>query len=442
MVARSRHQANAETSASQRFFAGMMALALMLMLVGLMAFCGWVFVQRMTRLYRGAIYPNVYALGIHLGGKLPEEAATALAHIADDIDIGLLVLTDDERRWSYPWSMGGLQIDTQGTAQAAYEVGRGGTWQDRANVWLYYHDVTPRFLFDTPTAHALLAELDAEASQPPVDPTIRLENGEVVVTPGEAGRVLDIPTTLAHLREAGGRPDRHEVPLSFEVIAPVELDADRISAEAEAILTRQITLLTYDLLMEQTYRWALDRSQIATWLYLVPGPGGQLTVDINQYAIRDTLMMLAEGFGDGRGFRYDEAAARVFRAFEAGETQLWLYLTYPEHTYIVAPGDTLTSLSAKFDMPPGLVAEANLGIDIDRLYVGQEIRIPSQNILTPNMPIPGQKIVVSLDEQRTRVYEDGQLLYDWPVSTGIKESPTHRGTFQVLGKHEMAYASQ
>jgi lipoprotein-anchoring transpeptidase ErfK/SrfK len=165
-------------------------------------------------------------------------------------------------------------------------------------------------------------------------------------------------------------------------------------------------------------------------------------VDINQYKIRDTLVQLTTQMGDGRGFRYEEAAAKIFRAIENGETELWLYLTHPERTYVVQSGDTLTSLSAKFGMPAGLVAQANQGIDIDRLFVGQEIKIPSQDILTPNMPIPGKKIVVNIAEQRTRVYERGQLLHEWTVSTGIESSPTHRGTFQVLDKEEKAYASQ
>ncbi|MGC9467836.1 MAG: L,D-transpeptidase family protein [Anaerolineae bacterium] len=417
-------------------------LILLVALVGATAFCGWVFLARMDRLYRDHIFPNVYALGVNLGGKSPNEAVQALEAVADQVDTGLLVLTDGEQRWSYPWSLAGLQVDTQGTARAAYAIGHEGDWQDRMQVWLTYHDVPPRFLFDTTAAQNLLEELDQEASIPPVDPSIELENGEVVVAPGQPGRVLDIPTTLAKLREAGGDPYRVEVELVFETLMPPELETEQITTEAETFLSRQITVFTYDVLTDETLSWTLDRDDIANWLYLVPGPGGKPMVDVNQYAIQDTLVGLAEGLGDGRGFRYDQAAAKIFEAFEAGEPQVWLYLTHPERTYIVQAGDTLTSLSAKFGMPPGLVAEANRDIDVNKLYVGQEITIPSQDILTPHMPIPEKKIVVSLSEQRTRVYENGQLIYDWVVSTGIESSPTHRGTFQVLEKHEEAYASQ
>ncbi|MBN1247586.1 MAG: L,D-transpeptidase family protein [Anaerolineae bacterium] len=434
----------AERSSPRRQTAGRAVLAffLLCLLFGLTIFCGWVFIQRMNRLYADHIYPNVYALGVDLGGMSPDAATAALEGVSPYVDTGVLVLTDGEQRWSYPWSMAGLQVDAWGTAQAAYAVGRGGTLEDQINVWLSYHDVPPRFLFDTAQARALLAELDAEVSQPPLEPEIQLAQGEVILVPGEAGRILDIPNTLAKLREAGESPNHPEVALIFETVPPVELDTSALTEQAEGLLARQVTIFTYDVLTEETFSWTLGREQIGDWLYLVPGENGVPSVDINQYSIRDTLVQLANQLGDGRGFRYEEAAEKILRALDVGETQLWLYLTHPERTYIVQAGDTLTSLSAKLGMPAGLVAQANPDIDIDRLFVGQEIRIPSQDVLTPNMPIPNKKIVVSIADQRTYVYENGQLIYDWVVSTGIESSPTHRGTFQVLGKDEKAYASQ
>jgi lipoprotein-anchoring transpeptidase ErfK/SrfK len=62
-------------------------------------------------------------------------------------------------------------------------------------------------------------------------------------------------------------------------------------------------------------------------------------------------------------------------------------------------------------------------------------------VLTPLLPIPGKKVVVSIAEQHMRVYENDALLHDWPVSTGIASSPTSTGVFQVLSKEENAYAS-
>ncbi|HDQ35216.1 MAG TPA: murein L,D-transpeptidase, partial [Chloroflexi bacterium] len=85
---------------------------------------------------------------------------------------------------------------------------------------------------------------------------------------------------------------------------------------------------------------------------------------------------------------------------------------------------------------------ANPQIDYDRLSVGQTLIIPSQDLLTPYMPILDRRIVISIAEQRLRVYENGALLYDWPTSTGMADSPTLRGVFQIVSKEENAYASQ
>ena len=415
---------------------------LVVALITVTLFCGWVFLKRMERLYRHHIFPNVYALGIDLGGKTPAQAAAALEEVAPYLDSGLLILRDGEERWSYPWFVAGLKLDIEAVVVAAYAKGRGPSLNDQVAVWLYYHDIPPRFTYDEEPARDLLARLSNQVSSPAVDPELAMKQGSIVVIPGQPGRLLDIETMLVRLRETAGTPSTVEVDLAFEIVPPPELDVEAITAESEALLARQIRLHTYDILKEQTLTWTLARDEIATWLYLATDEDGEPRVAINQHGIRNTLLALADGLGDGRGFFFDEAAAQTLAAFDRGETDLWLYLTHPERTYVVQPGDTLTSLSARHGMPGGLVAEANPEIDIDRLYVGQVIRIPSQDVLTPYMPVPNKKIVVNIAEQRTRVYENGQLLHEWTVSTGLKDSPTHQGTFQVLGKDEKAYASQ
>ena len=41
-----------------------------------------------------------------------------------------------------------------------------------------------------------------------------------------------------------------------------------------------------------------------------------------------------------------------------------------------------------------------------------------------------------------RVYENGVIIWDWITSTGLADSPTANGIFQVIEKEERAYASQ
>lgn len=426
---------------SDAFSSGLILL-LLLILLALTLFCGWVFVQRMERLYQGHIYPHVYALGVPVGGMTTAEAATALENVAAQVDTGMLILTDGDRRWSFAWSQAGLHIDAPAMAEEAYRVGRSDGLEGQVGIWLNVHNVPMRFTYNAEAGLALLAQVAEEASTPPTEATIQLRNGQVEIVPGQPGRVVNVSQTLLALTTASSGLYRVEVPLIFDIIQPVEPNTTGVTAQAEALLARSITLTAYDVLLDQNLVWTLGRETMATWLRLVPGPEGKTVVDANLYAIRDSLVALAAGLGDGRGFRYDEAAQQVLDVFDAGGGTVNVYLTHPQRIYTVESGDTLTSLAAKFGMPSGLVAEANPGIDYNHLSVGQPITIPSQDILTPYMPVPGKRIVVSLAEQRVRVYENGALLYDWPTSTGLASSPTHRGVFQILSKNEKAYASQ
>ncbi len=435
-------QRNASARQGNGAFAGGLILVLLLGLVAASFFCVWVFLQRMERLYAHHIYPHVYALGVPIGGMTTTQATKTLEGVAAQLDTGILILTDGDQRWSFAWSQAGLRVDAKVMAEEAYRFGRDGDIEGQLSVWLRHADTPLRFTYDAEAGRTVLEQVAAEASTPPEEATIRLENGQVVIVPGKPGRVMNVSQTLLALTTAKAGLHRVEVPLTFEIVHPVEPDTADITAQAEALLTRSITLTAYDVLTDQTLTWALTREMLATWLRLTPGPDGKPLVDANLYAIRDSLVALAEALGDGRGFRYDEAAQQVFQAFDAGGGTVTLYLTHPQRVYSVQSGDTLTSLSAKFGMPSGLVAQANPGIDYDRLSVGQEIIIPSQDVLTPYMPVPGKRVVVNINQQRMRVYENGIMIYDWPVSTGIATSPTNRGVFQAIQKHDSAYASQ
>jgi lipoprotein-anchoring transpeptidase ErfK/SrfK len=206
------------------------------------------------------------------------------------------------------------------------------------------------------------------------------------------------------------------------------------------MLKRQVVLSAYDVLTDETFSWTLGRSDVVTWLRIEQTADGP-TVQVDPAAVRTTLADLAAGLGQGRGWRLEEATAQVVSAFDNGGGSVSLYLTHPPRIYVVQPGDTISSIAAASGMPTWLILRANPAIDPNWLHVGQELTIPSQDLLTPYLPVPGKRITVSIAEQRMRAYENGTLIYDWPVSTGIADSPTSTGVFQILGKEENAYAS-
>ncbi len=73
--------------------------------------------------------------------------------------------------------------------------------------------------------------------------------------------------------------------------------------------------------------------------------------------------------------------------------------------------------------------------------MGQELVIPSRDELLPLPAVPNKRIVISISQQRLRAYQDGKLIAQHPISTGIDRSPTQPGIFQVRMHIRQAYAS-
>ncbi len=416
-------------------------LGLIVALIAALFFCGWVFLRRIATLYRGHIYPNIYALGVQLEGLTPEQGAAALEAVAERVAVGSLVFTDGAATYPFSAAEAGLRVDTRATAEAAYTIGRSDDLRSQTAVWITYQDVPPTFTVDAMRARVLLEQLALEISVPPVPARLQLEQGQLIIVPGESGRVLNIEGTLVQLLALPAEPGHITVPLVFETVTPPQPDAELVREQVTALTSRRIELFAYDVLTNEMLTWALESDTLIEWLYLEE-IAGEPQVSVDPAAARATLEQLAAALGDGRGFRYEEATRQLLDIFTAGGGRVQLYLTHPERVYTVRQGDTLTSISAQFGMPPGLVMEANPQIDYDRLSVGQTLIIPSQDLLTPYMPILDRRIVISIAEQRLRVYENGALLYDWPTSTGMADSPTLRGVFQIVSKEENAYASQ
>ncbi len=421
-------------------------LLLTLGVVGLLA--TWTGYKALLAPYEGRIYPNVYALGVNLGGLTPDEAAARLGEALGDYDVGLLTLSDGKHIWAVSWSEAGLRLDVDAMVQVAFATGRTdhpiGRILSILDLRGERREVAPVFIIDPQMARGALERLAPEVSVPPTDATLRLEGGQLVAVPGQPGRALDVDATLDNIIATVSHlgPD-NQFTLIFQSVPPQLADTGPAQAQAEEMLNRQVTISTYDWLTGETFTWTLDRETIVTWLRVeqaedASGP----VVRIAEEAVQATLESLAAGLSEGRGLQLDGATKRVLNVFEAGGGVVELQLTHPPTTYIVQPGDDLTAIAARVGIPPGLIAEVNPDVDLNWLYVGQELTIPSVDVVRPYPPVPGKKIVISIPEQRMRVYEDGELLYDWPVSTGVASSPTYTGEFQVLGKSENAYASQ
>ena len=113
--------------------------------------------------------------------------------------------------------------------------------------------------------------------------------------------------------------------------------------------------------------------------------------------------------------------------------------------YTVRRGDTLASIAYRYGTTVSAIVQANALTNPSLIYAGQRLRISggsgSVAPAAPAAPGGAKRIVVDLSAQRMYVYQNGQILWNWVVSTGLPGRDTAVGSYKVLNKIPNAYAS-
>lgn len=391
----------------------------------------------------GRILAGVRAGDIALGNLTTEEAASRL--IAAWVENRQQVtLTEGEREWQFSPEDMGLTLDADATAERALAIGRSESIPEEmrttADAVLTGYRIAPVVMLDEDIARQTLAAHGEAVAEAPVNASLRFENGRPVAVPGAPGRALDVEATLALLATDPGTILRDgELPLVMTAVAPRIADATPVVAEAERLLSRPLTIAAYDPITDEQLEMAATPEMIAGWLD-VAEVEDQLVLSIDDSRLVGTVQELAAGLGQGRTVDAEGSGEELLAALREGRTAS-LIVQYEPTTYTVIPGDTLISIAWKTGIPFWRISEANPGIDIDALTVGQVLTLPAKTDLLPLPVVRGKRIVVSISEQHLWAYENGQPVADYVISTGIEDSPTQPGVFQVQSHEVNAYAS-
>lgn len=115
--------------------------------------------------------------------------------------------------------------------------------------------------------------------------------------------------------------------------------------------------------------------------------------------------------------------------------------------HIVQPGETLYRVALRYGVTVSDLQQLNNLPNANLIYVGQRLLISqngaalgAQPPAPPPAPVAAKRIVVDKSEQRAYVYENGNLLWTFVVSTGMPGSETWNGTFNIRSKIPEAYA--
>ena len=181
---------------------------------------------------------------------------------------------------------------------------------------------------------------------------------------------------------------------------------------------------------------------LGSWLTLVTDPEDEAFMqwEVQAPKVAAYLTDQAGSLGPLRYIQNSEALSETLEAVRTPGQEVSLRVYHKPQTHIVQSGETLSSIADDYGMPYPWIEQANPKLG-DMLQVGQEISIPSQDELLPLPVVENKRIVVSIKEQMVRVFEDGDLKWEWRASTGISSSPTSPGIFQIQTHELNAYAA-
>ncbi|MBN1565478.1 MAG: L,D-transpeptidase family protein [Anaerolineae bacterium] len=418
----------------------LIGIAGLLMIVGL---CVALLVAGIALLYASDdILPGVAAAGVDLGSLSEQEAAATL--IASWQQSGVL-LRDGSRTWQVAPLELGVTLDAEATARAAQAWGRSdGGVLDGLRGALSGVVIDPVLAVDLATMTNYLESILFYVDIPAQNAGVQLVNGQAVASEASKGRVMNIAATVDQVRaDPAGELADGELDLIMAPTYPTISDATPLVAQANALLTSSFTVNAYDPVRDEWLNWSAPPQEWAAWLSAesdeLSATGLRLT--LHSQGPKEFLAAHAV-FGDERYIEIEQAVEQMQAALARNQTQATIRVWHDTTTYTVQAGQTLAMIAEEVGVPYPYIQAENPGINADALSVGQTITIPSKDILIPLDPIPQKRIVVSRGQQHLWAYENGQVVFDWVISTGLPTSPTALGVFQVQSHEVNAYADQ
>lgn len=385
------------------------------------------------------IFPAVSAVGINLGGLTQEQAVTALTQAAQMPAVRVQAGSSEQL---FSLAELGYTLDAQTMAAEAYRRGRTQSdWREIPLAFLLGLDVTPRWQFDETIAQATLNELAQQVRIAPVPPDLVYVAGQVELTSGQPGSQLDVAAALVWLQQQSPAA-LSGMTLTLPMI-PEAAESGPLAEQAAAAnqhLRQNFTVTAYDPIRDERLTWPIAPETWNGWVMaqrnLDSATGFDFSLASN--GVQDYFLLKDGTLDATQRVDVGDAAANLITAYDEGRWESTIRIYHTEQEHIVQSGETLSSIARDYGMPYPWLEQANPGLT--GLYAGQSILIPSPDVFLPLPVVENKRIIISISEQKMWAYENGSLKWEWDISTGIAESPTSPGVYQVQSHQENAYA--
>lgn len=409
-------------------------LWIVLVIIGLVGMTSLMVAGGAAFIYSNGILPGVRVGDVKLSGLSQTEAQAVLENSYSEI-----TLRDGQRLWQVDRNSLGIAINTSATAEEAYWQGRGAGNPLKAIFGRV--EIEPFVTVDTNTLTNALGAVIDDVNIPPRDAGVTIVNGAVQATPPQVGHLLDVEATVNRLQSMGASAlAEGTIDLVMLDVQPQVFDSSGIVQAASALLANPLTLRVYDPATGDIVFWTAEPQEWANWISAssdASSPTG-LALSLQDAPLRTFLNDESTVFDPSRFINIDEAVTDIQSAISNNITTTTLRVYHNDLQHVVQSGDTITSVAWDYGIPYLYIQQANNGIE--SLTVGQTITIPSIDNFLPFPVVPEKRIEVSISEQRVRVFENGSVIQDWAASTGIADSPTWPGVYQIISHEQNAYA--
>jgi len=220
--------------------------------------------------YQGRIIPNVSAYGIDLGGMTEDEAESALVNAFAQDQNRTFTFRDGEQTWEFTSAELGIRFEPSEVVRNAAAIGRGGTpianVFDQLMVWLNGDTVIPLIAYDQTVALEKINRIAESLNRFPTDGSFQIIGTEVMITPGEIGRTVDVMTTLGRLDNAILNVSGSIIDVAIEETSPIVTNVEEAAARARLALSGPVTLIATDAQGSPLGPWTATVDQIAQLL--------------------------------------------------------------------------------------------------------------------------------------------------------------------------------
>jgi lipoprotein-anchoring transpeptidase ErfK/SrfK len=428
--------------------------------------------------YQGdRILPGVHVWGVNLGGQT---TAQATATLVEEWASREIVLQDGDQTWSLAPEKLGVLFDAEATVRAAHGEFRregdpdqprqvvrqliAGTVSQVPSVQRIVRSMIRRWpprsewrwrrlALTKPRRQESLRTLAGQIEVLPQEAAVRVVEGRVVGSPSSGGRALDISAALSMMERLAERialtpaaqvdaVPAETVYLPIVPLEPIVRDVSEVVEEASRFLANSLSVALYDAVTDERFAWTLTPEMTSNWLSFKTDAKdpSKVQLSVDEAKVAETLKEQEGQLGGGRYVDKQLAVPALVEAFTGSNSEVRQRLYHYAKTHTVKSGETLSSIGFDYGMPyPGSWRQIPAWT---RKWSKAADQIPSQDNLLPLPVVENKRIKVSISEQKVQAFEDGELKWDWPASTGIKSSPTNPGVFQIQSHDPNAYAAR